>query len=114
GVAFYAAGFVPALGQAMLLGVHRNHVTILVQSLIMPVALVMVVVLMAVHADARVVVVVPAASLAATDILTMVVASHLTGFRWRSVLAKLPRPRRYSGARIRGIAGPRLVTNIVV
>jgi O-antigen/teichoic acid export membrane protein len=44
----------------------------------------------------------------------MVAASRLTGFRWRNVFAKLPRPHRYAGARIRGIAGPRLITNITV
>ena len=114
GVAFYAAGFVPGLGQAMLLGVHRNHVTILVQSLIMPVALAMVAVFIAGNADGRLVVIVPAASLAAANVLTMVVATRLTHFRWRSVLAKLPRPHRYAGARIRGIAGPQLVANITV
>ena len=113
-MAFYAVGFVPGLGQAMLLGVHRNHVTILVQSLIMPIALAAVVVLVAVKADGRLVVVVPAASLAATNVLTMVVATRLTHVRWRGILAKLPRPHRYVGARIRGIAGPRLVTNIAV
>jgi O-antigen/teichoic acid export membrane protein len=114
GMAFYAAGFVPGLGQAMLLGVHRNHVTILVQSLMMPAALGMVVVLIAVRADGRLVVVVPAAALAATNVVTMVLATRLTGFRWRRVLARVPRPRRHAGARIRGIAGPRLITNITV
>jgi O-antigen/teichoic acid export membrane protein len=114
GMAFYALGFVPGLGDAMLLGVHRNHVTILVQSLVMPVALVMVGVLVAVDADPRIVVVVPAASFAATNAITMIFAARSTGFRWRSVLAKVPRPRLHAGARIRGVAGPRLVNNIAV
>ncbi|HEY4376152.1 MAG TPA: hypothetical protein VGM93_03300, partial [Acidimicrobiales bacterium] len=114
GMAVYSAGFVPGLGDSMLLGVHRNHVTILVQSLIMPIAVALVVVLIAAHGDGRLVVVVPAASLALINVVTMIVATRLTHFRWRGVLAKLPRPHRHVGARIRGIAGPRLVNTVTV
>jgi O-antigen/teichoic acid export membrane protein len=114
GMAVFAAGFVPGLGQAMLLGVHRNHVTILVQSLIMPIALLMVGCLIVSGADGRLVVVIPAASLGVANVLTLVIAARVTRFQWRSVLARLPRPRVHPGARIRGVAGPRLIINIAV
>jgi O-antigen/teichoic acid export membrane protein len=111
---FYAIGFIPGLGQAMLLGVHRNHLTILVQALIMPGVLLGVVLLIVTHGNGRWVVALPAASLAVVNLVTSVVASRVTRFSWRNMLRKLPWRRRYAGSRIRGIAGPRLVLSLTV
>lgn len=114
GMIFFAAGFVPGLGQAMLLGVHRNHLTVLVQTLIMPFVLGAVALLILTNGDGRWIVVFPAAALAATNLVLGGLATRITRFSWRSVVRKIPRRARYPGRRIRGIAGPRLVLSLAV
>lgn len=113
-MAVFAASFIPGLATGMLLGVHRNHVTVLVQTLINPAVLVGAVLLVAAHGDPRWVVVLPSAAVALVNILTAVVASRATRFSWSSVLRKVPNRRRYPGGSIRGIAGPRLILSLTV
>jgi O-antigen/teichoic acid export membrane protein len=114
GMIFYAAGFVPGLGQAMLLGVHRNHLTVLVQTLMMPFVLVAVALLILTDGDGRWIVALPAAALTATNFLLGGLATRITRLSWRSVVRKIPQRARYPGSRIRGIAGPRLVLSLAI
>lgn len=111
---FFAAGFLPGLAQGMLLGVHRNHVTVLVQTLITPFALVGVLLLIAVNGDGRWVVTLPAAALALVNFILAGFATRATKFSWRNLLRKLPWRRRYPGGSIRGIAGPRFILSLAV
>lgn len=113
-MAVYALSFVPALGQSMLLGVHKNHVTVLVQTLFTPIMFVGVLLLVVLDVDGRWLVVVPAVSLVAVNVLTSAVAARMAAFSWATMLRRLPSPARHPGTRIRGIAGPRLIISITV
>jgi O-antigen/teichoic acid export membrane protein len=73
-----------------------------------------VVLLILVDGNGRWVVVLPAASLAAVNLLTSVVASRVTGFSWRTLFGKLVRRRTFQGRRIRSIAGPRLILSLTI
>ncbi len=108
----YAISFIPALGQSMLLGVHRNHLTIAVQTLLAPTTLLGVVVLMKAGIDSRFLIVVPAAALAVINIINSIVAGRVVRFSWLTLLRRLPFPHRYPGASIRAMSGPMLVVNL--
>ena len=111
---FFAVGFLPGLSQGMLLGVHRNHVTVLVQTLITPAVLIGVLLLIAVKGDGRWVVTLPSAALALVNVLLAVIATRITKFSWRNLLRKLPRRHKYPGGKVRGIAGPRFILSLAV
>jgi O-antigen/teichoic acid export membrane protein len=113
-VAVYALSFLPGLGQSMLLGANRNHVTIAVQAFLAPLTLLAVAALIAFKLDGRLVMVAPAAALVVINLVTAVVSARVTKFSWPRVLRELPRPRQYPGASIRAISGPMLVITLAI
>lgn len=111
-IALYAVSFVPGLGQNMLLGVNRNHVTVLVQAAFAPFILLGVVGVLLAGADRRWLLVVPTAAMLAVTLLTASVAARTTGVSWAGVLRAVPFPRRFPGARIRQLSGPVLISTL--
>jgi O-antigen/teichoic acid export membrane protein len=109
----YAFGFLPGLSVAMLLGVHRNHLTILVQTLIMPAVCLGIAALIFLKADGRWVVVLPGAAFAFVNLLTVVLATRITRFSWPAMLRRVPWRGRFPGVSIRAIAGPRLALSLL-
>jgi O-antigen/teichoic acid export membrane protein len=110
----YALTFLPGLGQSMLLGVNRNHVAILVQTLLAPITLLIVVAVMVSNVDQRLVIITPTLALLIINLLTSMVAGRATGFSWLRLLRKIPRRRRFPGASIRAISGPMLVVTLTL
>ena len=111
-MAIYALSFLPGLGQSMLLGVHRNHVTVIVQTFFTPLILVGTVSIIAFGATGDAVMLVPPAALTAINILTCVLASRDTGISWAWLVRALPSRTRFPGAPIRGMSGPVLLITL--
>lgn len=110
----YAATFVPGLASSVLLGVNRNHVSIVVGSFLAPVSLLVVLVLIVGDLDGRLIVVVPPLALLVINLVTMAVSTKLEGFPWGRIVRQVPQRTRYPGARIRSLSGPMLVTSLCV
>jgi O-antigen/teichoic acid export membrane protein len=108
----YAVSFVPALSQSMLLGVHRFHLSILVQTLLAPVTLLAVGIMVGLGMDSRYLIVVPSLAVAVVNIANAAVAGRIIRFSWGSLLMRLPFPRRYPGASIRAMSGPMLIVSL--
>lgn len=111
-MAIYAVSFLPGLGQSMLLGVHRNHVTVLVQTFFTPTILVGtgVIVLLGVGGDAAMLV--PPAALVVNNAITCVLAARATGVSWSWLLRSIPLRAREPGASIRAMSGPVLLITL--
>ena len=108
----YAVTFIPALSQSMLLGVHRFHLSIVVQTFLAPVTLLLVGGLVGAGLDARYLIVVPALALAVVNVANAVVAGRVVKFSWGKVLRELPFLDRYPGASIRAMSGPMLIVSL--
>jgi O-antigen/teichoic acid export membrane protein len=108
----YAITFVPALSQSMLLGVHRFHLSIVVQTFLAPVALLLVGAIVGAKMDERYLIVVPAVALAVVNMANAIVAGRVVKFSWGRVLRELPFPDRYAGASIRAMSGPMLIVSL--
>lgn len=108
----YALTFLPGLGQSMLLGVHRNHVTILVQTFFNPLNALLVGIIVLTGADDGVLVLVPCVSLLLVNLVTAGLAARATRISWRRIARRLARPRRFPGASIRSMSGPVLVLTL--
>lgn len=108
-VAIYALSFVPGLSPSMLLGVNRNHTTIIVQAFFAPTILLGAALLIVFHLNGRWATVVPTAAILVIQLATLVVAARVTEVPWRRLLHRLPRRRRYPGASIRSISLPMMV-----
>jgi O-antigen/teichoic acid export membrane protein len=108
----YGLSFVPGLAQNVLLGVDRNHLSILVQSFLAPVTLLGIGVLVIFGLDAGTVIVVPAAALVVINVFTTGLSARIASFPWGRILREAPRRLKYPGARIRAISGPMLIINL--
>jgi O-antigen/teichoic acid export membrane protein len=108
----YAVSFIPGISQSVLLGVNRNHVAILVQSLLAPLTLLTVGALIVLDVDGRYVILIPASVIALVNLVTAYVSARITGFPWLQLLRRLPWRNRYPGARIRAMSGPMLLINL--
>jgi O-antigen/teichoic acid export membrane protein len=108
----YAASFVPGLSQRVLLGVHRNHVTIVVQTFLAPLTLALVAVLARLGADGKYLILVPPIALTSINIITAFISSRLTDFPWLLVFRRTPWRNRYPGASIRAMSGPVLAVSL--
>lgn len=108
----YATTFVPALGQNVLLGQHRNHVTILLQSLLAPVSLLFVGLALLFGAGGRLLIIVPAVALALITLLTAVVSSRHNELSWSTLARRVVNRRRYPGESIRAISGPMVLVTL--
>jgi O-antigen/teichoic acid export membrane protein len=112
-MAVYATSFLPGLGQPLLLGMHRNHMVVLIQTLYNPLNLLGVGLLIAFHWTGTWVVVVPPASVVAVNLFTAWYAFRVAGLSpWHDVLRKLPFRHRFHGGSIRAISGPMLIVTL--
>lgn len=111
-IAVYGLSFIPGLGQSMLLGTQRNHITVIVQAFFTPLILVAVVALIAFDIRADWAIVVPALAILVINMVTSCVAARLIGVRWRSLLREVPDRRRFPGGKIRDISGPKLLISL--
>ncbi|MGI8677594.1 MAG: lipopolysaccharide biosynthesis protein [Jatrophihabitans sp.] len=111
-VAVYSLSFVPGLGTNMLLGVHRNHVTVVIQTLITPTILLGVAAVIALRFDGDAVLIVPPAALVVNNLITARFAGRATGVSWRWLMSSLPYRRRIAGGSIRALAGPFLIISL--
>lgn len=110
----FASTFVPGLAQSVLLGVNRNHVSIVVGSFLAPVSLLIVGILIIGDLDGRLVMVVPPLALLLVNLVTMAVSTRLVRFPWLRIIREIPWRRRFRGARIRSLSGPMLITSLCV
>jgi O-antigen/teichoic acid export membrane protein len=110
----FALSFLPGLGQRMLLGVDRNHVTVVVQSFFTPLILVASVGIILAGLGGSYLMIVPPAALLVINIVTLVMSIRVTRFEWRQVLRRLPDPGRFPGKSIRAISGPMLLITLSV
>ncbi|MGH8961053.1 MAG: lipopolysaccharide biosynthesis protein [Jatrophihabitantaceae bacterium] len=111
-MAIYAVSFLPGLGQSMLLGVHRNHVTIVVQTFFTPLILLGVIVVIVGGVAGEAAMLVPPSALVVVNVVTCWFAARATGISWRWVLRALPWPRLRPGASIRALSGPVLLITL--
>lgn len=105
----YASSFLPGLGQSMLLGVHRTHVTVIVQTFFTPIILLGTIGIIAAGWSGSALMLLPPASLVAVNVITAAFASRDTGVHWSFVFRRLPFRRAYPGASIRALTGPVLI-----
>lgn len=109
----FAVAFVPGLGPAMLLGIHRNHVTVYTQMLQAPLILAGVLVTWWIGAGEGPLLLVPAAALLVINWGTALLAGRATGISWTRLSHDvLAGRRRAPGASVRALAGPVLITSI--
>lgn len=111
-LALYGLSFVPALGQAALLGANRNHLNILVQAFLAPAMCGGAALCVALDLDRFWVVVVPGASVLLISLVNALVSARLTGLKILPLLPKVPLRERFPGARIREIAAPALIVTL--
>jgi O-antigen/teichoic acid export membrane protein len=109
-MALYALSFLPGLGQSMLLGVHRNHVTVVVQTFFTPLVLIGTVAVIVAGAEGSVVMILPPAAILVVNLITLGLAARATGVDIAGVVRKLSNRRRFPGASIRAISGPMLIS----
>ncbi|GAB2479044.1 lipopolysaccharide biosynthesis protein [Jatrophihabitans fulvus] len=112
-MSIFALSFVPGLGQRMLLGVDRNHVTVIIQTFFTPLILVLVGAVVVLDLDPEWLLVVPPVALVVIMGVTAVVAVRATSFPW-ATLRQVPDRRRHPGESIRAISGPMLITTLAV
>lgn len=113
-IVVWSFSFVPGLGQNVLLGVHRNHVAVAIQALSAPILLVTVALAATLNAPSGWVVVAPSVAILAVNLMMAIAGARAGAFSWRTVLGRLPSPRRWPGQSVRAIAVPLLVTSISV
>lgn len=111
-VAIYAVSFLPGLSQSMLLGVHRNHVSIVVQTLFTPLVLLGTLAVIELDVAGDAVMLVPPAALVVVNVLTSWLAARASGISWIWILRSLPGRRRHPGAPIRAMSGPVLLITL--
>lgn len=111
-VAVYAVSFVPGLGTNMLLGVHRNHVTVAVQTFFTPTILLGVAAVIAFKVDGDAVMIVPPAALVVNNVVGAWLAGRATGISWSWLIRALPSRVRHPGASIRAMSGPMLIITL--
>ncbi|MEO6884809.1 MAG: hypothetical protein ABI232_00790 [Jatrophihabitantaceae bacterium] len=110
----YGVSFVPGLGSSVLLAAERNHVAVILQSFLAPIALVAIVGLIVFDLDPQLLLVMPAVALIVVNLAMAGVSAKLVSFPWARILRELPFRHRYPGAKIRAISGPMLVINLAV
>lgn len=108
----YAISFLPGLGQSMLLGVHRNHTTILIQAFFNPGVALLAGLAVLTKATPGALIALPCVSLVAINLVTAYFAGRATGISWRTTLRRLPYPKRFPGATIRAMSGPVLLITL--
>jgi O-antigen/teichoic acid export membrane protein len=113
-MAIYALGFVPGLGQSMLLGVNRSHLTIIVLTFHMPLTAAAAGLAIVLDAPDWVVILVPAVMMTVVRLALGLVTSRVVQVRWRELLARVPRPKVHPGAAIRSTAAPALIIALAV
>jgi O-antigen/teichoic acid export membrane protein len=113
-VCIYALTFLPGIGQRMLLGIERNHMVVIIQTLWNPLMLAVVAVLAVTGVGPAWVVLVPSTSGLVVTLLTFWYAVRATSFPLRTVLARLPFRRRFPGGEVWAISGPMVVLTLCV
>jgi O-antigen/teichoic acid export membrane protein len=113
-VAVFALGFVPGLAINMLLGVHRNDATIVIQIFFIPLILLGSFIASAMNLSGNVLMVLPSASLVVINVITAVVAARSAQISWLEILRKVPSRRTHPGASIKALAGPFLIMQLTV
>lgn len=111
-IAIYALTFVPGLSVSMLLGSHRNHLTIVIQTFYNPVIVGLVALAIVQDAPGRIIMTLPCVALLIINLVTSGFAGRLTGTSWARLLSRVPRRRRYPGASIRALSGPMLIVTL--
>lgn len=111
-MAVYALSFLPGLGTSMLLGVHRNHVTVVIQTFFTPTILLGVAAVMVLNVDGDAVMIVPPAALVVNNVITAWIAGRDTGISWSWIARAVPSRLRHPGASIRAMSGPMLIITL--
>jgi O-antigen/teichoic acid export membrane protein len=111
-VVIYALSFVPGLGQSMLLGVQKNHVSVVVQMFFNPIIAVLVGAVVLTGRSPHLVILMPCVALVLINLIASRVAAKATGISWPRITRRLTRPDRYPGARIRAMSGPVLLISL--
>jgi hypothetical protein len=113
-VCIYALTFLPGLGQRMLLGIERNHMVVIIQTLWNPLMLAGVAILALTGVGPAWIVLVPSVSGLAVTVLTFWYAVRITDFPVWTVLARIPFRGRFPGGSVWAISGPMVVLTLCV
>src|SRR4051794_19741789 len=113
GVIVFLLSFVPGLAPNILLGAHRNHVTVVIQSFVAPVTLVWVLAAIALDLSGGWAILAPPAAILTVQLVTAVVARS-TGVRWMALLRRVPNRRKYPGLSIRSLSGWMFVSSLAL
>ncbi len=113
-VCVYALTFLPGLGQRMLLGIERNHMVVIIQTLWNPLMLAGVAVLALTGVGPAWIVLVPSVSGLAVTLLTFWYAVRVTNFPLGTVLGRIPFRARFPGGSVWAISGPMVVLTLCV
>ncbi len=113
GVIIFLISFVPGLAPNILLGAHRNHVTVLIQSFVAPVTLLWVLAAMLFDLGGGWAILAPPAAILTVQLVTAAVARS-TGVRWIALLRRVPNPRRHPGQSIRSLSGWMFVSSLAL
>jgi O-antigen/teichoic acid export membrane protein len=104
GAIIFLVSLVPGVAPNILLGAHRNHVTVVIQSFLAPVALLLVGAAVLLGLDGRWVILAPPTAVLTVQMATALVARSV-GVRWLTLLRRVPNRRRHPGAPIRALSG---------
>ena len=113
-VAVYAISFLPGLSVNMLLGVHRNDTTIVIQIAFVPLILLGAYLASVLGMSGDSLMVLPSASLVIINVITAVVAARATGVSWSTMILRIPGVRSHPGASIKALAGPMVIAQLTV
>ena len=113
-VCLYALTFLPGLGQRMLLGIERNHMVVIIQTLWNPLMLAGVAILAVTGVGPAWIVLVPSVAVLVVTLLTFWYAVHATAFPVREVLGRIPFRSRFPGGSVWAISGPMVVLTLCV
>jgi O-antigen/teichoic acid export membrane protein len=113
-VCIYALTFLPGLGQRMLLGIERNHMVVIIQTLWNPLMLVGVGIFAVTGVGPAWIVLVPSVAVLLVSLLTFWYAVRATAFPATEVLARIPFRSRFPGGSVWAISGPMVVLTLCV
>jgi O-antigen/teichoic acid export membrane protein len=111
---FYALSFVPSLSQSLLLGGHKNHVSMILQGVQSLLSLFAVISILLLKGRGDLVPAIPGFTLLIVNLIGVWLSGRLLRFNWGSLMARLARPKRFPGLSIRTYSLPMLIITTVL
>jgi O-antigen/teichoic acid export membrane protein len=111
-VVIYSLSIIPGLGQNILLGLNRNHVTILIQTFFNPLIATLAAAAILINISGDITVIVPCVAMFIVQLVTGVLAARAGHFGWFTIARRMFNRARYPGASIRAMSGPVLLVTL--